>query len=58
MGAPKTNGRLGTMEENLPEGLKEVVTLTNLSRAFMVKKKPVVALSNLNLSLYEAMMQG
>ena len=36
-----------------PEGLKEVVTMRNLGRAFAATPKPVVALENLNLSLYE-----
>ena len=35
------------------EELKAVVDIRNLGRAFKAKPKPVVALSNFNLTLYE-----
>ena len=36
-----------------PAGLKPVVEMSNLGRAFASRPKPVVALANLDLSLYE-----
>ena len=35
------------------ESLKEVIRIENLGRSFAARPKPVVALSNLNLSMYE-----